>query len=92
MTSKRHVHLTDDLLIYFNAAAFLEALPHLCQHVNLTNEDADTREVLCALIGLMEDSDPAVRTHFSQSVRFLLTEPTHSSRSVCLNEVSENDF
>uniref|UniRef100_A0A4W6DWN3 Serine/threonine-protein kinase ATR n=1 Tax=Lates calcarifer TaxID=8187 RepID=A0A4W6DWN3_LATCA len=48
--------------------AFLEALPHLCQHVNLTGGDSDSRAVLCALIGLMEDSDPAVRIRFSQSV------------------------
>uniref|UniRef100_A0A3P9P5C8 Serine/threonine-protein kinase ATR n=1 Tax=Poecilia reticulata TaxID=8081 RepID=A0A3P9P5C8_POERE len=54
--------------------AFLEALPHLCQHVNLLGADSDSRAVLCALIGLIEDADPAVRTRFSQSVRFLLTE------------------
>ncbi|KAM9842902.1 serine/threonine-protein kinase ATR [Aulostomus maculatus] len=56
--------------------AFLEALPHLCQHVNLAAGDADSRAVLSALVGLMQDSDSVVRTHFSQSVRFLLTEPT----------------
>nr|XP_046268909.1 serine/threonine-protein kinase ATR [Scatophagus argus] len=54
--------------------AFLEALPHLCQHVNIVDGNSDSRAVVCALIGLMEDSDPAVRTRFSQSVRFLLTE------------------
>lgn len=54
--------------------AFLEALPHLCQHVDLTGGDSDSRAVLCALIGLMEDSDPAVRIRFSQSISFLLTE------------------
>ncbi|XP_054652391.1 serine/threonine-protein kinase ATR isoform X2 [Dunckerocampus dactyliophorus] len=59
--------------------AFLEALPHLCQHVSLAGDHSDSREVLCALIGLMEDSDPGVRTGFSRSVRFLLTEPTQSS-------------
>uniref|UniRef100_A0A7N8X5H1 Serine/threonine-protein kinase ATR n=1 Tax=Mastacembelus armatus TaxID=205130 RepID=A0A7N8X5H1_9TELE len=52
--------------------AFLEALPHLCQHVSLVGGDSDCQAVLCALIGLMEDSDPVVRIHFSQSVRFLL--------------------
>uniref|UniRef100_A0A7N8YNC1 Serine/threonine-protein kinase ATR n=1 Tax=Mastacembelus armatus TaxID=205130 RepID=A0A7N8YNC1_9TELE len=48
--------------------AFLEALPHLCQHVSLVGGDSDCQAVLCALIGLMEDSDPVVRIHFSQSV------------------------
>uniref|UniRef100_A0A3Q3RIZ1 Serine/threonine-protein kinase ATR n=1 Tax=Mastacembelus armatus TaxID=205130 RepID=A0A3Q3RIZ1_9TELE len=47
--------------------AFLEALPHLCQHVSLVGGDSDCQAVLCALIGLMEDSDPVVRIHFSQS-------------------------
>ncbi|MEQ2307392.1 hypothetical protein AMECASPLE_017722, partial [Ameca splendens] len=65
--------------------AFLEALPHLCQHVNLLA--ADSRAVLCALFGLLEDSDPAVRTRFSQSVRFLLTEPTKTSEQGTLNEL-----
>ncbi|MEQ2267092.1 hypothetical protein XENORESO_001563 [Xenotaenia resolanae] len=65
--------------------AFLEALPHLCQHVNLLA--ADSWAVLCALFGLLEDSDPAVRTRFSQSVRFLLTEPTKTSEQGTLNEL-----
>ncbi|XP_054597718.2 serine/threonine-protein kinase ATR isoform X1 [Nothobranchius furzeri] len=67
--------------------AFLEALPHLCQHVNLTGGDGDSRAVLCALIGLMEDSDPAVRTRFGQSVRFLLTETNKNSEHGVLNEL-----
>uniref|UniRef100_A0A4W6DTL7 Serine/threonine-protein kinase ATR n=1 Tax=Lates calcarifer TaxID=8187 RepID=A0A4W6DTL7_LATCA len=67
--------------------AFLEALPHLCQHVNLTGGDSDSRAVLCALIGLMEDSDPAVRIRFSQSVRFLLTETTRNSEQGTLSEL-----
>ncbi|KAM3594960.1 uncharacterized protein V6R79_015962 [Siganus canaliculatus] len=67
--------------------AFLEALPHLCQHVNLSGDDADSREVFSALIGLMEDSDPVVRRHFSQSVRFLLTETTRNSEQSCLSEL-----
>nr|XP_057946886.1 serine/threonine-protein kinase ATR isoform X2 [Doryrhamphus excisus] len=71
--------------------AFLEALPHFCQHVSLAGDDGDSREVLCALIGLMEDSNARVRTSFSQSVRFLLTEPTQSSNDglllvACLQE------
>ncbi|KAM4723913.1 serine/threonine-protein kinase ATR [Anableps anableps] len=67
--------------------AFLEALPHLCQHVNLLGADSDSRAVLCALIGLIEDSDPTVRTRFSQSVRFLLTESTKNSEQGTLNEL-----
>uniref|UniRef100_A0A3Q1CTD3 Serine/threonine-protein kinase ATR n=1 Tax=Amphiprion ocellaris TaxID=80972 RepID=A0A3Q1CTD3_AMPOC len=67
--------------------AFLQALPHLCQHVNLTGGDNDSRAVLCVLIGLMEDSDQAVRIQFSQSVRFLLTETTQSSEQGSLNEL-----
>ncbi|XP_010789140.1 serine/threonine-protein kinase ATR-like, partial [Notothenia coriiceps] len=67
--------------------AFLEALPHLCQHVNLVDGDSGSQEVLCALIGLMEDSDPVVRIRFSQSVRFLLTETTRNSEQGSLNEL-----
>ncbi|KAM7376136.1 hypothetical protein PAMP_005881 [Pampus punctatissimus] len=67
--------------------AFLEALPHLCQHVNLLGGDSDSRAVLCALIGLMDDSDPVVRTCFSQSVRFLLTEPPRNSEQDSLSEL-----
>uniref|UniRef100_A0A671W862 Serine/threonine-protein kinase ATR n=1 Tax=Sparus aurata TaxID=8175 RepID=A0A671W862_SPAAU len=67
--------------------AFLEALPHLCRHVNLIGGDSDARAVLCALIGLMEDSDPVVRTRFSQSVRFLLTETTRNSEQGSLSEL-----
>ena len=56
--------------------AFLDALPHLCQHVNLGGGDSDSLAILRDLIGLIEDPDPSVRTLFSQSVRFLLAEPT----------------
>lgn len=77
-------------LIYFTLLAFLEALPHLCQHVKLTGGDSDSRAVLCALIGLMEDSDVAVRISFSQSVRFLLTETTRNSEQGSLSEVSNS--
>uniref|UniRef100_M4A4B4 Serine/threonine-protein kinase ATR n=1 Tax=Xiphophorus maculatus TaxID=8083 RepID=M4A4B4_XIPMA len=67
--------------------AFLEALPHLCQHVNLLGADSDSRAVLCALVGLIEDAEPAVRTRFSQSVRFLLTESTRHSEQDTLSEL-----
>uniref|UniRef100_A0A3B4UCT7 Serine/threonine-protein kinase ATR n=1 Tax=Seriola dumerili TaxID=41447 RepID=A0A3B4UCT7_SERDU len=53
--------------MYFTVPAFLEALPHLCQHVNLIGGDSESRAVLCALLGLMEDSDPVVRIRFGQS-------------------------
>lgn len=75
------------LLVHFTFLAFLEALPHLCQHVNLVGGDSDSQAVLCALIGLIEDSDPAVRIRFSQSVRFLLTESTRNSEQGSLSEV-----
>ncbi|XP_041828514.1 serine/threonine-protein kinase ATR isoform X3 [Melanotaenia boesemani] len=67
--------------------AFLEAVPHLCQHVNLIGGDSDSRAVLCELVALMEDSDVAVRIRFSQSVRFLLTETTKNSDQGTLNEL-----
>ncbi|XP_056151597.1 serine/threonine-protein kinase ATR [Lampris incognitus] len=54
--------------------AFMEALPHLCQHVNLMDGGSSSHAVLSALIGLIEDPDPLVRTGFSKSVRFLLAE------------------
>uniref|UniRef100_A0A669AX27 Serine/threonine-protein kinase ATR n=1 Tax=Oreochromis niloticus TaxID=8128 RepID=A0A669AX27_ORENI len=74
-------------ILYISLPAFLEALPHLCQHVNLTGADSDSRAILYALIGLMEDSDPVVRTCFSQSVRFLVTETTRNSEQGSLNEL-----
>uniref|UniRef100_A0A8C3AR75 Serine/threonine-protein kinase ATR n=1 Tax=Cyclopterus lumpus TaxID=8103 RepID=A0A8C3AR75_CYCLU len=74
-------------LFMFSFLAFLEALPHLCQHVKLVGGDSDSQAVLCALIGLMEDSDPAVRTCFSQSVRFLLTETSRNSEQGSLSEL-----
>ncbi|KAJ3613478.1 hypothetical protein NHX12_019727 [Muraenolepis orangiensis] len=58
--------------------ALVEALPHLVLHVNLMQGDSDSREILAALIGLIEDPDPEVRTCFGQSVRFLLSEPAPS--------------
>ncbi|KAM9341615.1 serine/threonine-protein kinase ATR [Symphorus nematophorus] len=67
--------------------AFLEALPHLCQHVDLAGGDSDSHAVLCALIGLMEDSDPVIRIRFSQSVRFLLTETNRNSEQGSLSEL-----
>lgn len=73
----------------YYSLAFLDALPHLCLHVNLVDEDSDSREVLSALIGLMEDSDPAVRKCFSQSVRFLLMESEINSGLSFLSEVSQ---
>uniref|UniRef100_A0A3B3VBU1 Serine/threonine-protein kinase ATR n=1 Tax=Poecilia latipinna TaxID=48699 RepID=A0A3B3VBU1_9TELE len=74
MFASRFLHLLCALKTTRLISAFLEALPHLCQHVNLLGADSDSRAALCALIGLIEDADPAVRTRFSQSVRFLLTE------------------
>lgn len=73
----------------YYSLAFLDALPHLCLHVNLVNGDNDSCEVLSALIGLMEDSDPVVRKCFSQSVRFLLMESERNSRLSFLSEVSQ---
>ncbi|KAM6960680.1 serine/threonine-protein kinase ATR [Aplochiton taeniatus] len=67
--------------------AFIGALPHLCRHVNLAGGDNDSRAVLCALIGLMEDPEPKVRRLFSQSVRFLLAEPTLSPDQGPLSEL-----
>lgn len=64
-------------------------MPHLCLHVNLVNGDSDSRQVLGALFCLMEDSDPAVRKCFSQSVRFLLMESEKNSGSSFLSEVSQ---
>ncbi|XP_028293251.1 serine/threonine-protein kinase ATR [Gouania willdenowi] len=66
--------------------AFLETLPHLCQHVNMTGGDPHSRGLLCALFALMEDSDAAVRIRFSQSVRYLLTE-SRSSEQASVDEL-----
>uniref|UniRef100_A0A673CHI9 Serine/threonine-protein kinase ATR n=1 Tax=Sphaeramia orbicularis TaxID=375764 RepID=A0A673CHI9_9TELE len=73
--------------VCFTVVAFLEALPHLCQHVNVADGDSDSRAVLCALISLIEDSDPAVRIRFSQSVCFLLMENVRNSEQGSLNEL-----
>ncbi|KAJ0008617.1 hypothetical protein NQD34_016032 [Periophthalmus magnuspinnatus] len=67
--------------------AFLEALPHLCQHVSLSSGDSDSKAVSCALIGLIEDSDTDVRASFGQSVRFLLTEDGQASEQNSLSEL-----
>nr|XP_061780459.1 serine/threonine-protein kinase ATR-like [Nerophis lumbriciformis] len=67
--------------------AFLKALPHLCQHVSLAGDDRDSQSFLCALMDLMEDPDTGVRTGLSQSVRFLLTEPTRSSDDGSVSEL-----
>uniref|UniRef100_A0A8D3CTB5 Serine/threonine-protein kinase ATR n=1 Tax=Scophthalmus maximus TaxID=52904 RepID=A0A8D3CTB5_SCOMX len=67
--------------------ALLESLPHLCQHVNLSGGDIESHAVLCALIGLVEDSDSAVRKCFSQSLRFLLTESSRNSEQSSLSEL-----
>lgn len=67
--------------------AFLEALPHLRLHLNLLDEDADSRLVVGSLLGLMEDRDPAVRIRLSQSVRFLLPESAGQSEQSSLSEV-----
>ncbi|KAK7904072.1 hypothetical protein WMY93_016679 [Mugilogobius chulae] len=67
--------------------AFLEALPHLCQHVSLSSGDSDSRAVACALVDLIEDSDAAVRACFGQSVRFLLMENGQSSEQNSLCEL-----
>ncbi|XP_049596564.1 serine/threonine-protein kinase ATR [Syngnathus scovelli] len=56
--------------------AFLHALPHLCQHVCLADGSDDSQELLSALVGLIEDSDQVVRIAFSQSVRYLLSDPS----------------
>ncbi|KAJ0062993.1 hypothetical protein NL108_010267 [Boleophthalmus pectinirostris] len=67
--------------------AFLEALPHLCQHVSLSSGDSDSRAISCALIGLIEDSDTTVRAGFGQSVRFLLTENGQASEQNSLSDL-----
>ncbi|XP_071768484.2 serine/threonine-protein kinase ATR [Centroberyx gerrardi] len=67
--------------------AFVEALPHLCQHVNLVGGDSDSQAILCALIGLLEDPDSLVRIRFGQSVRFLLGEPTPNPEQGPLSEL-----
>lgn len=74
----------------FPLSAFLGALPHLRLHVNLLDEDADSRSVIGSLLGLMEDPDPAVRIRLSQSVRFLLPESSGQSEQSSLSEVSSS--
>ena len=65
----------------------MEALPHLSLHVNLVGGDSDSQAILSALIGLIEDPDPVVRTCFGQSVRFLLAEPDPSPQYGIVSEV-----
>uniref|UniRef100_A0AAY5KRD1 Serine/threonine-protein kinase ATR n=1 Tax=Esox lucius TaxID=8010 RepID=A0AAY5KRD1_ESOLU len=67
--------------------AFLESLPHLCQHISLGGGDPDTLAILRGLIGLVEDPDPSVRALFSQSVRFLLAEPAADSDQGPISEL-----
>ncbi|KAK0130626.1 Serine/threonine-protein kinase atr [Merluccius polli] len=67
--------------------AFVEALPHLGLHVNLVGGDSDSQAILAALIGLIEDPDPVVRTCFGQSVRFLLAEPAASPEQGLVSEL-----
>uniref|UniRef100_A0A3B4AQY2 Serine/threonine-protein kinase ATR n=1 Tax=Periophthalmus magnuspinnatus TaxID=409849 RepID=A0A3B4AQY2_9GOBI len=74
-------------LLQQQAPTFLEALPHLCQHVSLSSGDSDSKAVSCALIGLIEDSDTDVRASFGQSVRFLLTEDGQASEQNSLSEL-----
>lgn len=86
---KCFIHFVQCVVCY--PLAFLDALPHLCLHVNLVSGDSDSRAALSALIGLMEDSDPAVRKCFSQSVRFLLMETERNPEQCFLKEVSHSD-
>ncbi|XP_024119150.1 serine/threonine-protein kinase ATR isoform X2 [Oryzias melastigma] len=67
--------------------AFLDALPHLCQHVNLTGEGDDSQAVLRALTNLMEDPDPSVRERFSHVVQFLIKYSANESEGSPLNEL-----
>ncbi|XP_011488483.1 serine/threonine-protein kinase ATR isoform X2 [Oryzias latipes] len=67
--------------------AFLEALPHLCQHVNLTRESSDSQAVLRSLTDLMEDPEPSVRERFSHVVQFLIQYSASDSEGSTLNEL-----
>lgn len=71
----------------FCFSAFLDALPHLCQHVNLTGEGDDSQAVLRALTDLMEDPEPSVRERFSHVVQFLIKYSAKESEGSPLNEV-----
>lgn len=80
--------MKEDLLaLYFAISAFLEALPHLCQHVNLTGESSDSQAVLRSLTDLMEDPEPSVRERFSHVVQFLIQYSASDSEGSTLNEV-----
>ncbi|XP_030212900.1 serine/threonine-protein kinase ATR [Gadus morhua] len=67
--------------------AFVEALPHLSLHVKIVGGDSDSQAILSALIGLIEDPDPVVRTCFGQSVCFLLAEPDPSPQYAIVSEL-----
>lgn len=75
--------------VCFPTIGFLQALPHLCQHVRLGDAGDDSQQLLSALIGLLKDSDPGVRMSFSQSVRFLLMDPSLDDSPA--SEVSASD-
>ncbi|XP_066508582.1 serine/threonine-protein kinase ATR-like [Hoplias malabaricus] len=52
--------------------AFIKNIPHLCMHVDLSNEGPDTKALLSALINLIEDPHLNVRQLFSQNIKNLL--------------------
>lgn len=56
--------------------------------MDLAAGDADARAALCAVVALMDDADPAVRTQFSRAVGFLLTATSGDSEQGSLSEAS----
>ncbi|XP_076149495.1 serine/threonine-protein kinase ATR isoform X1 [Alosa pseudoharengus] len=52
--------------------AFMENIPHLCMHLDLSHCDPDTKALVTALVDLIEDPDHGVRMLFSKNLKNML--------------------
>ncbi|XP_042558922.1 serine/threonine-protein kinase ATR [Clupea harengus] len=52
--------------------AFIQNIPHLCAHLDLSSGDPDTKALVTALVDLIEDPDCEVRMLFSKTLKNML--------------------
>lgn len=52
--------------------AFIANIPQLCRHLDFSSEDLNVKEVIGALLNLMEDPDKDVRMAFSDNIKHIL--------------------
>ncbi|KAG9343603.1 hypothetical protein JZ751_013773 [Albula glossodonta] len=52
--------------------AFVRNIPHLCKHLAVGNGDPDTKSLVSALLGLIEDPAEDVRMAFGRNIKHLL--------------------